>query len=246
MPLGAGVADGDLAGLLSDRDVLTVHSEEATLEDVFVHFAGRGLDSMSGTAVAAILRKDAKEYGADRFFLLMTVASIVFYPLLFWLLPAAVNETIRVGVVQTGLDEVIESASGSGLELVPYAYRRRPGGRPGSGRGRPGRGGGVPAGLPRRHQLGRPSTVTLLVPSDVPRRGRDDPRGRRLRDRVRPARAATADRPAGRRGGARRRPGRGPGPAARAAATADRLLRPGRRDPGARHPGRRRRSSSAP
>jgi ABC-2 type transport system ATP-binding protein len=30
---------------LSTGDVLTVHSEEATLEDIFVHFAGRGLDA---------------------------------------------------------------------------------------------------------------------------------------------------------------------------------------------------------
>jgi ABC-2 type transport system ATP-binding protein len=41
--------DGDTATALHDAlsagDVLTVHSEEATLEDVFVHFAGRGLDS---------------------------------------------------------------------------------------------------------------------------------------------------------------------------------------------------------
>lgn len=29
---------------LSTGDVMTVHSEEATLEDIFVHFAGRGLD----------------------------------------------------------------------------------------------------------------------------------------------------------------------------------------------------------
>jgi ABC-type multidrug transport system ATPase subunit len=40
--------DGDAAGerlrtLLASGDVLTIHTEEATLEDVFVAFAGRGL-----------------------------------------------------------------------------------------------------------------------------------------------------------------------------------------------------------
>ncbi len=45
VPLGDDAADDDLAGLLTGRDVLTVHSEEATLEDVFIHFAGRGLDA---------------------------------------------------------------------------------------------------------------------------------------------------------------------------------------------------------
>lgn len=75
---------------------------------------------MTGTAVSAILRKDVQEYRADRFFLLMTIASIVFYPLLFWVLPSTVNETIRIGVVQTGLDPVLEASSGTGLELAPY------------------------------------------------------------------------------------------------------------------------------
>ena len=35
---------GAMSEALSTGDVLTVHSEEATLEDIFVHFAGRGLD----------------------------------------------------------------------------------------------------------------------------------------------------------------------------------------------------------
>ncbi|MGA7690519.1 MAG: ABC transporter ATP-binding protein [Jiangellales bacterium] len=34
-----------MSAALSTGDVLTVHSEEATLEDIFVHFAGRGLDA---------------------------------------------------------------------------------------------------------------------------------------------------------------------------------------------------------
>jgi ABC-type multidrug transport system ATPase subunit len=41
--------DPDVAGAMSAAldtgDILTVHSEEATLEDIFVHFAGRGLDA---------------------------------------------------------------------------------------------------------------------------------------------------------------------------------------------------------
>ena len=36
---------GAMSAALSAGDVLTVHSEEATLEDIFVHFAGRGLDA---------------------------------------------------------------------------------------------------------------------------------------------------------------------------------------------------------
>lgn len=123
---------------------------------------------MNAAAVSAILRKDAKEYGADRFFLLMTAASIVFYPLLFWMLPAAVDETIRVGVVQTGLDEVVASTSGAGLELVPYPS--------GSAledvlvQGDDDLVAGVvfPADFLLVTTAGEPSTVTLLLPSDVP------------------------------------------------------------------------------
>lgn len=40
-----GSADDAVRAAMSDGDVLTIHSEEATLEDVFVHFAGRGLQS---------------------------------------------------------------------------------------------------------------------------------------------------------------------------------------------------------
>ncbi len=45
VPLGSDGAEQRLDGLLTGGDVLTVHSEEASLEDVFVHFAGRGLDT---------------------------------------------------------------------------------------------------------------------------------------------------------------------------------------------------------
>jgi ABC-2 type transport system ATP-binding protein len=38
-------ASEQVARAIAGGDVLTVHSEEATLEDIFVHFAGRGLDS---------------------------------------------------------------------------------------------------------------------------------------------------------------------------------------------------------
>jgi ABC-type multidrug transport system ATPase subunit len=43
LPLDGADAPEQLRSLLSRGDVLTLHSEEATLEDVFVEFAGRGL-----------------------------------------------------------------------------------------------------------------------------------------------------------------------------------------------------------
>jgi ABC-type multidrug transport system ATPase subunit len=43
IPLDGGQAPDVLRTLLSKGEVLTIHTEEATLEDVFVEFAGRGL-----------------------------------------------------------------------------------------------------------------------------------------------------------------------------------------------------------
>jgi ABC-type multidrug transport system ATPase subunit len=43
IPLDGGHAPDELRTLLSQGEVLTIHTEEATLEDVFVEFAGRGL-----------------------------------------------------------------------------------------------------------------------------------------------------------------------------------------------------------
>ncbi len=123
---------------------------------------------MNRTAVSAILRKDVQEYRADRFFLLMTIASIVFYPLLFWLLPAAVNETIRVGVVQTGLDPVVGSSSGTGLELAPYADADALEAALVRGEDDLVAGMVFGPGFVADAAAGDPSPVTLLVPSDVP------------------------------------------------------------------------------
>jgi ABC-type multidrug transport system ATPase subunit len=43
LPLDGDEAADRLRALLAGREVLTIHTEEATLEDVFVEFAGRGL-----------------------------------------------------------------------------------------------------------------------------------------------------------------------------------------------------------
>jgi ABC-2 type transport system ATP-binding protein len=38
-------AEGRVRAAVADRDIVTIHTEEATLEDIFVKFAGRGLDA---------------------------------------------------------------------------------------------------------------------------------------------------------------------------------------------------------
>jgi ABC-2 type transport system permease protein len=78
---------------------------------------------MSPAIVSAIVGKDLKEFRADRFFLLLTGLSLVFYPLLFWLLPATVDQTLRIGVVQRDLDSVVTAvaAESEGLVVVELA-----------------------------------------------------------------------------------------------------------------------------
>ncbi len=77
---------------------------------------------MNPAIVSAIVGKDLREFRTDRFFLLLTVLSILLYPLMFWLLPATVDETLRLGIVQQGLDPAVAAlASSDGLEVIEYA-----------------------------------------------------------------------------------------------------------------------------
>ena len=76
---------------------------------------------MNAGVVTTIVRKDLTEFRADRFFVMITALSVVFYPLVFWLLPGDVEETLRVGVVGRGLDPVVAALEQSeGLALVEY------------------------------------------------------------------------------------------------------------------------------
>lgn len=78
---------------------------------------------MSPTVVGVILRKDLREFRADRFFVGMTLLSVILYPVFFWVLPSTVDETLRIGVVQRGLDQVVAAieAESEGIAVVEYA-----------------------------------------------------------------------------------------------------------------------------
>ncbi len=76
-----------------------------------------------GAIIAAIVRKDIREYTRDRFFTIMTVVGIIAYVALFWLLPAGVNETLTIGIHQTGLDAAFDQmveGEGAGLAVKKY------------------------------------------------------------------------------------------------------------------------------
>lgn len=80
---------------------------------------------MPGHAVGAIIAKDLRLFRRDRFYLFITVLGLVFYVLVFWLLPASAEESIRVGLHLPGgqglLDQALEGeAAQQGLEVVVF------------------------------------------------------------------------------------------------------------------------------
>jgi len=76
-----------------------------------------------GSIISTIIRKDLKEFSRDRFFTIMTVAGLIIYAIMFWLLPSTVSETISIGVHQSGLDEMFEEIAAEengGLEFTSH------------------------------------------------------------------------------------------------------------------------------
>lgn len=77
---------------------------------------------MNAAIVTAILRKDLAAFRRDRFYVLITAASVVLYPLVFWLLPATVDETISLGVAPGEVRELLggDAAAQGGLDIVAF------------------------------------------------------------------------------------------------------------------------------
>ncbi len=76
--------------------------------------------------VATIIAKDFRAFARDRLFVFLSVLGLVFYVLIFWLIPATVNESIRLGVVQTDLAEALDrlgEEEDGALDLVHFASR---------------------------------------------------------------------------------------------------------------------------
>lgn len=74
---------------------------------------------MNAQIIGTILRKDLRAFRNDRFYVLLTAVSVVAYPLLFWLLPSTVEETLRLGVAPT--DFVIQIAGTEEVEEGGFA-----------------------------------------------------------------------------------------------------------------------------
>jgi ABC-2 type transport system permease protein len=77
--------------------------------------------------VAAIVRKDLIEFSRDRLWMLLTPLALVMFAVVFWLLPATVEETIAVGVSPPALALVLDTlgalgaGEAEGLVVVPFA-----------------------------------------------------------------------------------------------------------------------------
>jgi ABC-2 type transport system permease protein len=125
---------------------------------------------MRPAVVSTIVGKDLREFRADRFFLLITGLSLVFYPLLFWLLPSTVDETLRVGVVQRGLDPVVAAVSegSEGLEVLELSDQAELEDALLTGDTDLVAGLVFPDDLLADVAAGEPNQVTLLITADVP------------------------------------------------------------------------------
>lgn len=62
---------------------------------------------MNGGVIAAILRKDLVAFSRDRFYVFITVLGVVAFVAMYWFLPSSVDETIRLGIYQSGLDDLM-------------------------------------------------------------------------------------------------------------------------------------------
>ncbi len=82
-----------------------------------------------GAIVAAIVRKDLTTFGRDRLWMVLTPLALIAFAVLFWLMPARVDETLVVGVHPPVVASALRLAVGvgggeaqaEGLRIVTYA-----------------------------------------------------------------------------------------------------------------------------
>jgi len=78
---------------------------------------------MNASRIATIIRKDFGEFARNRFFVFITLMVLVAWVAVFWFLPDSVDETVRVGISQSDLGNVlpvVDGAEVAGLALVSY------------------------------------------------------------------------------------------------------------------------------
>ena len=73
--------------------------------------------------IGTILKKDLTEALRDRLWILLSALGLVFYVIIFWLLPATVDETLTIGIRHTGMNialQELREAEEEGLNVVEF------------------------------------------------------------------------------------------------------------------------------
>lgn len=73
--------------------------------------------------VGAIVAKDLRTYGRDRFYMIVTVLGLVAYIALFWALPASAERTVALGAHLPGGQQLLDQRAGDqggGFAIVPF------------------------------------------------------------------------------------------------------------------------------
>ncbi len=125
---------------------------------------------MSGRAaiIGSIVAKDLREFTRDRFYVVITVVGLAFYILIFWVLPDTVDETIELGIVQTGMGEFFEQTAEQGLTITPFETEEQLRNAIVEGEDRISVGLSFPDRFVEQVASGMPTTVTVYVTGDVP------------------------------------------------------------------------------
>ena len=86
--------------------------------------------SVSRTAIVwSIIKKDLKEFSKDRLWISLSAIGLIFYVGIFWLLPNTVDESITVGIYQSGLGRLLPKplleAEEEGIQIVLFESSER-------------------------------------------------------------------------------------------------------------------------
>ncbi len=126
---------------------------------------------MTGSRIAAIIRKDLREFSRNRFFVFITLLVLVFYVAMFWFLPDSVDETVRIGVsntiLSTDVGGVTESGT-AGFALEIYGSEEELRTAVEEGRDDIVAGIAFPPDFVESAAAGETPTVRILVPAGLP------------------------------------------------------------------------------
>ncbi len=123
---------------------------------------------MNTQIIRTILRKDVGALRNDRFYVLLTSISIVAYPLLFWLLPSTVEETLELGVAPSSFVDILGGAEAEQGGLAVEGYDDAAALEEAVDAGDLAAGLVFPAGFLAATAAGETTTVTLVLDAGAP------------------------------------------------------------------------------